>query len=152
MYSIQALWTAAHHDLAVVFVILNNREYRILEHNMDTYRQRFGAKRERGYPHRDLLRPDLGFVELARGMGVDGARVSAPDELRPAIEKALGARRPFARGLEGESAALTRMRWPYGEVLRVRDREGRLVVLFRSLRDIDYCIEKNSDVTFRRLG
>ena len=30
MYSIQALWTAAHHDLAVVFVILNNREYRIL--------------------------------------------------------------------------------------------------------------------------
>src|SRR4029453_16426953 len=35
MYSIQALWTAAHHDLAVVFVILNNREYRILKHNMD---------------------------------------------------------------------------------------------------------------------
>ena len=47
MYSIQALWTAAHHDLAVVFVILNNREYRILKHNMDTYRQRFGAKPDR---------------------------------------------------------------------------------------------------------
>ncbi|HEY2992814.1 MAG TPA: thiamine pyrophosphate-dependent enzyme, partial [Methylomirabilota bacterium] len=95
MYSIQALWTAAHHDLAVVFLILNNREYRILKHNMDTYRQRFGAKPERGYPHMDLTTPDLGFVDLARGMGVDGARVSKPDELRPAIEKALGARRPF---------------------------------------------------------
>jgi benzoylformate decarboxylase len=95
MYSIQALWTAAHHDLAVVFVILNNREYRILKHNMDTYRQRFGAKPERGYPNMDLVAPDLGFVDLARGMGVEGARVTTPGELRPALEKALAARRPF---------------------------------------------------------
>jgi benzoylformate decarboxylase len=94
MYSIQALWTAAHHDLAVVFVILNNREYRILKHNMDTYRQRFGTKPDRGYPHMDLTAPDLGFVELARGMGVEAARVATPDALRPALEKALGARRP----------------------------------------------------------
>jgi benzoylformate decarboxylase len=95
MYSIQALWTAAHHDLAVVFVILNNREYRILKHNMDTYRQRFGAKPDRGYPNMDLLAPDLGFVDLARGMGVAAARVATPGELRPALDKALGAGRPF---------------------------------------------------------
>ncbi|MGH7400578.1 MAG: thiamine pyrophosphate-dependent enzyme, partial [Candidatus Rokuibacteriota bacterium] len=95
MYSIQALWTAAHHDLAVVFLILNNREYRILKHNMDTYRQRFGAKPDRGYPNMDLVAPDLGFVDLARGMGVEGMRVAAPGELRPALEKALGAGRPF---------------------------------------------------------
>jgi benzoylformate decarboxylase len=95
MYSIQALWTAAHHDLAVVFVILNNREYRILKHNMDTYRQRFGAKPDRGYPNMDLLPPDLGFVDLARGMGVEAMRVATPGELRPALDKALGARRPF---------------------------------------------------------
>jgi benzoylformate decarboxylase len=95
MYSIQALWTAAHHDLAVVFVILNNREYRILKHNMDTYRQRFGAKPERGYPNMDLVAPDLGFVDLARGLGVEGVRVSRPGELRPALDKALGAGRPF---------------------------------------------------------
>jgi benzoylformate decarboxylase len=95
MYSIQALWTAAHHDLAVVFVILNNREYRILKHNMDTYRQRFGGKPDRGYPNMDLVPPDLGFVDLARGLGVEGMRVTAPGELRPALDKALGARRPF---------------------------------------------------------
>jgi benzoylformate decarboxylase len=95
MYSIQALWTAAHHDLAVVFVILNNREYRILKHNMDTYRQRFGAKPERGYPNMDLVAPDLGFVDLARGMGVEGLRVTTPGELRPALDRALGSGRPF---------------------------------------------------------
>ena len=105
MYSIQALWTAAHHDLAVVFLILNNREYRILKHNMDTYRQRFGAKPERGYPHMDLVSPDLGFVEMARGMGVDGARVTKPDDLRPAIEKALAARRPFLLDVAVEGRA-----------------------------------------------
>ncbi len=95
MYSIQALWTAAHHDLAVVFVILNNREYRILKHNMDTYRQRFGAKPDRGYPNMDLVSPDLGFVDIARGLGVEAMRVSKPGELRPALEKALAAGRPF---------------------------------------------------------
>jgi benzoylformate decarboxylase len=95
MYSIQALWTAAHHDLAVVFVILNNREYRILKHNMDTYRQRFGAKPDRAYPNMDLVAPDLGFVDLARGLGVEAMRVTTPGELRPALDKALGTRRPF---------------------------------------------------------
>jgi benzoylformate decarboxylase len=95
MYSIQALWTAAHHDLSVIFVILDNREYRILKHNMDTYRQRFGAKPERGYPHMDLVAPDLGFVDLARGMGVEGARVTTPGAVGPALDKALQARRPF---------------------------------------------------------
>jgi benzoylformate decarboxylase len=95
MYSIQALWTAAHHDLAIVFLILNNREYRILKHNMDTYRQRFGAKPDRGYPHMDLVPPELGFVDIARGMGVEAARISRPGELRPALDKAFGSGRPF---------------------------------------------------------
>ena len=95
MYSIQALWTAAHHDLAVVFVILNNREYRILKHNMDTYRQRFGAKPDRAYLNMDLVSPDLGYVDLARGMGVEAMRVATPGELGPALQKALSAGRPF---------------------------------------------------------
>jgi benzoylformate decarboxylase len=95
MYSIQALWTAAHHDLAAVFVIMHNREYRILKHNLDTYRQRFGVKPDRGYLHMDLTAPDLGFVDIARGLGVDGVRVARPDDLRPALETALGAGRPY---------------------------------------------------------
>lgn len=105
MYSIQALWTAAHHDLAVVFVILNNREYRILKHNMDTYRQRFGAKPDRAYSNMDLVTPDLGFVDLARGLGVEAMRVATPGELRPALAKALSAGRPFLLdvAIEGKS-------------------------------------------------
>jgi benzoylformate decarboxylase len=94
MYSIQALWTAAHHDLPIVFVILNNGEYRILKHNMDVYRQRFGAKPDRPYLHMDLAKPRLGFLELARGLGLSAERITAPGELTSALSRAIVAKRP----------------------------------------------------------
>ena len=89
MYSIQSLWTAAHHDLAVVFLIIDNREYRILKHNMDAYRQRFAVRSERPYVHMDLARPDLSFVDIAHGLGVAASRVTEPEELASALAKAL---------------------------------------------------------------
>jgi benzoylformate decarboxylase len=94
MYSIQSLWTAAHHDLAIVFVILANREYRVLKHNIDVYRQRFNALSNKPYNHMDLTGPDLGFVEMAAGMGVAGTRVSKPDELGAAIARAFKSGKP----------------------------------------------------------
>jgi benzoylformate decarboxylase len=94
MYSIQALWTAAHHDLEILFVIISNREYRVLKHNLDNYRQRFDVRSDRPYPHMDLTPPVLGFAEIARGMGVEGTRVSEPDELRRAVRGALSAKGP----------------------------------------------------------
>ena len=94
MYSIQALWTAAHHELAIVFAILANREYRVLKHNMDIYRHRFGAPSNQGYLHMDLDEPVLDFVELAAGMGVAGTRVTRADEISTAIKSALDSGRP----------------------------------------------------------
>ena len=95
MYSIQSLWTAAHHQLPIVFVILSNREYRVLKHNMDIYRNRFDAQSNRPYPHMDLTNPNLGFVDMARGMGVDGVQVAEPERVGPAIREALSAGRPY---------------------------------------------------------
>lgn len=94
MYSIQALWTAAHHDLDILFVILSNREYRVLKHNLDTYRQRFDVPSNKPYPHMDLTRPTLDFVAMARGMGVGARQITVPDELGPAVTEALGAPGP----------------------------------------------------------
>ena len=95
MYTIQALWTAAHHDLAVVFVILDNREYRILKHNMDAYRQRFAVRSERPYAHMDLTKPDLGFVDIAHGLGVAASRVTKPADLAPAVAAAIASGGPY---------------------------------------------------------
>ena len=95
MYSIQALWTAAHHRLPIVFVILANAEYRILKHNLDIYRKRFGVGSNHPYVHMDLVDPPLGFVEMAAGMGVAGTRVTEPGELEAAVKDGLASGAPY---------------------------------------------------------
>lgn len=95
MYSIQALWTAAHHRLPILFVILANREYRVLKHNIDVYRQRFDVESNQPYPHMDLVGPELGFVEMAAGMGIDGCRVEEPEDFAAAVERALAQDAPY---------------------------------------------------------
>ncbi|MFV0258091.1 MAG: thiamine pyrophosphate-binding protein [Acidimicrobiales bacterium] len=94
MYSIQALWTAAHHCLDIVFVVLANREYRVLKHNLDIFRERFDAKSDEPYPEMDLDLPVIGYVELGEGMGVPGERVTKPNEIGAALERAFAAGGP----------------------------------------------------------
>ena len=62
-------------------------------------------------------------------------------------------RLPFrtARWVIGDAPAIAQVYWPYAGVLRLRDRDGRLVVLFHSERDADFCAEKNPDVELQRL-
>ena len=95
MYSIQALWSAAHHRLPIVFVILANTEYRILKHNLDIYRKRFDVATNHPYVQMDLVDPPLGFVEMAVGMGVAGTRVTEPDELADAVKEGLASGAPY---------------------------------------------------------
>lgn len=104
MYSIQALWTAAHLSLPIVFAILVNREYRVLKHNLDIYRQRFGVEPGERYPHMDLHTPALDFVELAAGMGVPARRIDDPAQIAPALREAFAAGGPhlLAIGIEGK--------------------------------------------------
>ncbi|MFU8817510.1 MAG: thiamine pyrophosphate-binding protein [Pseudomonadales bacterium] len=94
MYSIQALWSAAHHAMPILFVILANREYRVLKHNLDIYRARFGAESNRPYPHMDLHAPMVDFVQTAQGHGVEGTRVDTPEAIGPAVKAALATGRP----------------------------------------------------------
>ena len=95
MYSIPALWTAAHHKLAIVFVILSNRQYRILKHNVDVWRQNFEAGTQHPYQHMDLTGPELDFVHLAAGMGVEGVRIEKADDIAPVLARAVAANRPY---------------------------------------------------------
>lgn len=95
MYTIQALWTAARHNVHAKFVVCNNRSYRILQLNIQQYWREVGIE-----PHQfplsfDLSKPDLRFVEMARSMGVEGVRVETVEEIRPAIEQALAHPGPF---------------------------------------------------------
>lgn len=89
MYSITALWTAAHHRIPVTYVMLNNASYRILKLNMLEYLGE--AAKGRQFTAMDLTEPDLRFDRMAEAMGVPSWRVESPDQLAPALREALAA-------------------------------------------------------------
>ncbi len=94
LYTIQALWTAAHHDIPIVFVIINNRAYRILKLNLNRYRSEASLE-NRGFLHLDLTEPEVDFVQIARGFGVEGQRIEAPEEIAPAVTAAFRSGKPW---------------------------------------------------------
>lgn len=88
MYSIQALWTAAHLKLPLTYVITNNRSYRILKERLKGMR---GSER---YIGMDLREPEIDFVELAQSMGVPARRITEPDDVVPALRAAMASGAP----------------------------------------------------------
>jgi acetolactate synthase-1/2/3 large subunit len=71
MYTLQALWTQARERLDVTTVVFNNRKYAILLGELAAV----GANPGRtALDMLDLGNPDLDFVRLANGMGVEAAR------------------------------------------------------------------------------
>ncbi|HEX7200145.1 MAG TPA: thiamine pyrophosphate-dependent enzyme, partial [Dongiaceae bacterium] len=92
MFNCQALWTAAHERLAVVFLILNNGAYRILKQRVNALR---GHAAQTGrYVAMDLDDPPIDFCALARSMGVKAERAETLDEVRKALAAALAAEGP----------------------------------------------------------
>ena len=76
LYSIQALWTAAQHNVNVVFVVLNNGGYAAMK--------AFGELLDvKDAPGLDL--PGLNFEQLAAGFGLHATRVSTHSELVDAL-------------------------------------------------------------------
>jgi thiamine pyrophosphate-dependent acetolactate synthase large subunit-like protein len=95
MYTIQALWTAARHNVNARFVICNNGSYRLLQMNIDQYWKEQGVPVHEYPISFDLSYPPLGFVDMARGMGVQGVRVEAPEQVEPAVRRMLDHPGPF---------------------------------------------------------
>jgi len=87
MYSITALWTAAHHKIPVTYVMLGNGSYRILKLNMVEYLGE--AARGRKFIGMDLTEPVLRFDRMAESMGVPAVRVEQPHDLAGALAEAM---------------------------------------------------------------
>ena len=103
MYTIQALWTAARHNIDTKFVVCNNSSYRLLQLNIGEYWKEQGIEKH-DYPMSfDLSHPRLQFAELAKGMGVPGVRVEKPWEIGPAIKQMMASPGPFLLDLVLES-------------------------------------------------
>ena len=94
MYTCQALWTAAHDRIGVVFVIFNNRSYRILKQRL--HAQRGHAAQVDRYVGMELVAPAIDFAALARSLGVAAERARTVHEATDLI----------SQGLSGDTAML----------------------------------------------
>jgi len=86
MYSPQALWTAAHERLPVVFAVVNNRQYLILKNYLRTMAGE-SVKADR-FVAMDLVDPAVDFVALAQSMGVDATRIEKAHDVADAVATA----------------------------------------------------------------
>ena len=82
--------SAVKYDLPVVVIVLNNRQLGMIrvEQMMEHY-PNYAT---------DLLNPD--FAKYAETCGGAGIRVTRPDELQPAVERAMAMGRPVIVDVE----------------------------------------------------
>jgi benzoylformate decarboxylase len=105
MYTIQALWTAAHHGIAAKFVICNNQSYMLLKLNILQYWQEQVGEAVRPFPKSfELAPPVIDFAALAASLGVAGQRVTHPDEVDAAVAAMLAHDGPYLIDLVIDSA------------------------------------------------
>ncbi len=83
MYSIQALWTAAHLKLPITYIIANNGGYQIIK---DRLRQLAANATCIGM---DFDEPPIDFVQLATSMGVKSIQLSRVSNFGDALEIAI---------------------------------------------------------------
>jgi benzoylformate decarboxylase len=87
MYTIQALWTAAHYKIPVIIVILNNTSYRILKQRLHALRGH--AEQVDAYVGMELIDPAVDFVGLARSLGIEAERAKTVQETTDLVAKGL---------------------------------------------------------------
>jgi benzoylformate decarboxylase len=88
MYSIQALWTAAHLRLPITYVIPNNRSYRILKERLVSFR-----KTDK-FVGMDMDDPPIDFVALAQSLGVPAQRITDPQDVGAELKRAIASGGP----------------------------------------------------------
>ncbi len=90
MYTIQGLWSAAHYDVPLVLVVMNNREYAACKRGID----RVVAGGGDSYVGMDLTDPEIDFIGLGRSLGVETRSAGSTDELSAAVSEALASGAP----------------------------------------------------------
>ena len=94
MMTVQALWTAATADIPVVYLICNNRSYRVLKVNMNVYKnQILHEETPESYVGMDFPIP-LNIAGIANAIGVYGRTIEDPSEIGPALRQALDSGKP----------------------------------------------------------
>lgn len=92
MYSIQALWTAAHHKLPLTVVIVNNGGYRIIKQRLLAFHG------DDHYVGMDFADPKVDFTGLAKSLGLEAMKITEAGDVAAALKSAFS--RPGAKLIE----------------------------------------------------
>src|ERR1700753_2851430 len=82
IYSIQALWTAAHHKLPLTVVIANNGGYRIIKQRLLAFHG------DDHFVGMDFVEPKVDFTGVARSLGLEAMCINDPKDLAAALKSA----------------------------------------------------------------
>jgi benzoylformate decarboxylase len=93
----QTFWTAAHRELAVLYIITNNHEYHTLQLGLQSVIAAYG--KAPGYEwnpkttspdYLRIHRPKVDFLALAKGFGgVEGETVKKPRDVKAAVRRGI---------------------------------------------------------------
>src|SRR5262249_46371526 len=92
MYTLQSLWAQAREGLGGPTGGFPNPPHAVLRHRLAGVGA--GTPGRKAADMLDIGRPDLDWVALARGMGVEAARATTADEFNRQLAAALGTRGP----------------------------------------------------------
>jgi acetolactate synthase-1/2/3 large subunit len=91
-YTMQALWTMAREKLDVTTVIYANRSYAIL--NYELHRVGVTAVGENARSMLDLHNPEMNWMQIASGLGVEASRATTAEEFAVQYESAMKQKGP----------------------------------------------------------
>ncbi|MGB0035193.1 MAG: benzoylformate decarboxylase [Candidatus Acidiferrales bacterium] len=86
-YSIQTLWTAVQHKVPVILILIRNNDYSAL--------RGFSDFTQVGSNVPGIEIPGIDTVKIARGYGMEAVDVDRPEDLAPALAKALAMKAPY---------------------------------------------------------
>ncbi|TPN81174.1 acetolactate synthase large subunit [Mesorhizobium sp. CU2] len=92
MYSLQSLWTQARERLPVTTILLSNRKYNIL---IGEYKDVGAVPGQTAMNMLDLSNPDIGWVKLAEGLGVEAVQAHSLEQCADLLEASFHLPRPF---------------------------------------------------------
>jgi acetolactate synthase-1/2/3 large subunit len=107
-YHLAELETAARFGIDAIMLVNNNYALNQEKHLFDSAyggQQRGRAKEMWHFSHA------VSFARVAEAMGCVGIRVERPDDIRPALEKALGAHAPVVVEVISDVDAMSRRAW-----------------------------------------
>ncbi|MEE8473141.1 MAG: thiamine pyrophosphate-dependent enzyme, partial [Dehalococcoidia bacterium] len=90
LFTPQALWTAAHHEIPLLMIVDNNRAFLNTENHAAAVARHRGRPEERKVIGTTLEDPAVDFSGLARSFGIHAeGPIENPADIQPALERAV---------------------------------------------------------------